>query len=420
MIRVVAIDARVIRFSLLALLVAAACCILSLTSCARPGATAARGREPDLRVALVAGAEAVRLAGEGRVLVQGSRDFTLGPGEVLRALPDGDGVSVEGRPDSRSDRIRVRSADRSAFVTVNGRPYRGNVEVYSRAGSVFAVNIVGLEAYLRGVVNAEMGTLAGNEQAALEAQAIVSRTYAIKNRGRFRQEGYDISAGVADQAYLGVRRETEQGNRAVANTAGLVVTYRGELASVFYHSTCGYSTASTEEAFRSMSPVPYLQPVTDARSGGGYYCDISPRFRWTVEWDGPELLDILRRTLPAVVGVDGAAVDQIYDVRTRAVGRSRRVTELRIQVSGGEIPVFGPDIRRVLETPEGRPLGSSAIEIAPVRSGATVERLRISGAGWGHGVGMCQWGAIGRARAGQSARTIIATYFPGTSVERWY
>jgi stage II sporulation protein D len=352
--------------------------------------------------------------------VEGAQDFALGVGEVLRAVPDGDGVIVEGWPNSRSDRLRVRSADRTSFVTVNGRPFRGSVEVFSRAGSLFAVNVVGLEAYLRGVVNAEMGNLSDNEQAALEAQAIVSRTYAIKNRGRFRADGYDISAGVADQAYLGVRRETEQGNRAVANTAGLVVTYRGELAGVFYHSTCGYSTASPEEAFRSVSPVPYLQPVADSRSSGGHYCDISPRFRWTVEWDGPELHDILRRTLPAVVGVDAAVVDQIYDVRSHGVGRSRRVTELRIQVGGGEIPVFGPDIRRVLETPQGRPLGSNAIEIAPVRTGAVVERLRVSGAGWGHGVGMCQWGAIGRARAGQSSHAIIMTYFPGTGIERWY
>jgi stage II sporulation protein D len=396
------------------------CITLYLAGCARAGTAVPRGREPELRVALVTRAQAVRIAGEGRVVVEGAQDFALGGGQILRAVPQGDGVSIDGRPDSRSRRLRVRSADRSSFVTVNGRPFRGSVEVFSQAGTVFAVNVVGLEAYLRGVVNAEMGTLSNSELAALEAQAIVSRTYAIKNRGRFHRDGYDIGAGVADQTYLGVRRETEQGNRAVANTAGMVVTYHGDLASVFYHSTCGYSTASPEEAFRSVDAVDYLQPVADNRPSGGYYCDISPRFRWTVEWDGTELRDILRRTLPEVVGVDPAAVDQVYDVRANRVGRSRRVTELRIQVGSGAIPVFGPDIRRVLQTPEGRPLGSNAIELAPERSGNTVERLRVSGAGWGHGVGMCQWGAIGRARAGQSARDIVTTYFPGTNIERWY
>jgi stage II sporulation protein D len=254
----------------------------------------------------------------------------------------------------------------------------------------------------------------------MEAQAVASRTYALKNRGRFEAEGYDIRATVSDQAYRGVSRESEVGNAAVARTAGLVVTYRGDLASVFYHSTCGYSTASPEEAFRTVRPVAYLQPVSDRRPSGGYYCDPSPRFRWTVEWEGQELQDILRRTMPAVLGVDEAVVDRIYDMYSHGVGPSRRITELRVSVGNGMIPVFGPDIRRVLETPEGAMLGSTAIEVAATRSGDVVDRLRVTGAGWGHGVGMCQWGAIGRARAGQSAETILTTYFPGTKIERWY
>ncbi len=394
--------------------------VLLLSGCAQPGPAAERGREPELRVAVVAGAEAVRISGQGRVAVEGSENFTLGAEEVIRVLPGVGGVLVEERSGSQAEKIRVRSLDRSSFVTINARPFRGSVELYARDESIVAVNVVGLEAYLRGVVNAEMGTLARNEQTALEAQAIASRTYALKNIGRFRQDGYDIRATVSDQAYLGVRRETDLGNAAVASTAGIVITYRGELASVFYHSTCGYSTASPDEAFRTVRLVEYLQPVSDRRPSGGYYCDPSPRFRWTVEWEGSELRDILRRTLPAVVGVDQSAVDQVHDIRIHSQGGSRRITELRILVGGGEIPVFGPDIRRVLETPDERPLGSTAIELAPVRSAGLLESLRISGAGWGHGVGMCQWGAIGRSRAGQTAHTILTTYFPGTSIERWY
>jgi len=388
--------------------------------CARPGAPPPRGREPELRVGLVTGASGVRVGGQGLVSVTGSREFAVDPGENVRVIPAGsDEVEIEDSSGSRTGRLEFRSRDRSKFLTVNGRPYRGTVEVYARNGGIVAVNVVGMEAYLRGVVTVEMGPRPRNEMAALEAQAMVSRTYAMMNRGRFRADGYDISASVTDQAYLGVDRESPEGNDAVAGTTGLVVTYRGRLATVFFHSTCGYSTASPEEAFRSVQPVPYLQPVSDRRPGGGYYCDISPRFRWTVEWEGKELHDILRRTLPTVLGVDESAVDQIRDVYTYGTGPSRRVTELRVRVSSGEIPVFGPDVRRVLETPEGRPLGSSAIEVA-VTGETTVENLRVSGAGWGHGVGLCQWGAIGRARAGQDSQTILATYFPGTQIERWY
>jgi stage II sporulation protein D len=89
-------------------------------------------------------------------------------------------------------------------------------------------------------------------------------------------------------------------------------------------------------------------------------------------------------------------------------------------VTRGEIPVFGPDIRAVFATPAGRSLGSTAFQIEVERRGGRVERITASGAGWGHGVGMCQWGAVGRARAGQDASTIVTTYFPGTTLERWY
>ncbi len=160
--------------------------------------------------------------------------------------------------------------------------------------------------------------------------------------------------------------------------------------------------------------------MSDRRPAGGYYGDISPRFRWVVEWEGSELREVLRRTVPEVLGIDAELLDRVSDVRVHRRGPSGRVTELRIHVARGEIPVFGPDIRQVFVTPEGQSLGSTDVELSVTRREGQIERLRIAGVGWGHGVGMCQWGAIGRARAGQSAREILTTYFPGTSIERWY
>ena len=102
----------------------------------------------------------------------------------------------------------------------------------------------------------------------------------------------------------------------------------------------------------------------------------------------------------------------------RATGRSGRATEVRVSVAGGEIPVFGPDLRAVFETPEGRPLGSSAVQLTADRSNDRLTRLTAAGAGWGHGVGLCQWGAIGRSRAGQDLNDILSAYFPGTEISR--
>jgi stage II sporulation protein D len=346
--------------------------------------------------------------------------FRLPGGDGVRATADGRSVVVSGAQSGRYETLTFVSLNDAEFVIVNGKAYRGVIEVFALEGRLTAVNQISLDAYVAGVVSAELGRRGREEQAAVEAQAVVSRTYAIDNRGKFAAEGYDVAATVTDQAYGGVDAETDQAWAAVHRTRGMVITYHGEVISPFFHSTCGHVTASPEESFRTGRSRPYLRTVSDAKPGG-HYCDISPRFRWSVEWDGATLTDILRRTLPRVIGVEADVVDAVRDVRVRKTGRSGRVTELRIRVGRGEVPVYGPDIRAVLARPDGRILGSTAFEVAASEgAGGVVQWLTVHGSGWGHGVGMCQWGAVGRARAGQDFATIVTTYFPGTQVERWY
>ena len=405
-------------------LAASAVLAVSLAACARPSASrvARVSREPDIRVALAVGAREVRIAGQGGVTVAaaGRPAFRLGSRDEIRIVRDGRAVRVSGGAGAgRYESLSFVTLDRSRFVIVNGKPYRGVVEVRAGSGGVTAVNRLPLEAYLAGVVTAEMGRREPNERAALEAQAIVSRTYALFSRGKYDTDGYDLRSSTADQIYGGADAESEQGRGAVRATRGQVVTYRGDLIEAFFFSTCGYATASPEEVFRFGRERPYLRSVSDRRSGG-HYCDISPHYRWTVEWDGDDLRNILRRTIPRTLGIDAASVDVIKQVRVHRTGPSGRVTELRIQVGGGEIPVFGPDVRGVLQRPGGRSIGSTALQLRTDRAGGRVTRLVAQAAGLGHGVGLCQWGAIGRARAGQDAHTIVTTYFPGTRVERWY
>jgi stage II sporulation protein D len=396
---------------------------LVATACARPvPGPQPTGREPDVRIGLAVGVSAVSVGSDGRT-VASQRDaaaFRLPPGATVSVRADGLGIVVDGGPGAgRYERLSFVALDEARFVTVDGRAYRGIVEVFAAAGGITAVNVVPLEAYLAGVVNAEMGRRTAAERAALESQAVVARTYALRNQGKAAANGFDLRAGVADQAYGGVASETAEGREAVRATRGQVLVYGGELIVPFYHSTCGGSTAAPEEAFRTVRSTAYLAPVSDRR-GDGYYCDISPRFQWNVEWDGPTLRRILRQTVPATIGVDEAIVDEIRDVRQRRSGPSGRAAELRLAVSSGEIPVFGPDVRSVLQTPDGRALGSTLVRLTVEYRDGVVDRLRADGRGWGHGVGMCQWGAVGRARAGQSARTILETYFPGAHLAHWY
>ncbi len=404
-------------------LAASAALAAALAACARPSVLERVGTEPDLRVGLAVGVSTVRIGGEGALVAirEGSAQFRLPAGVESRLAPEGRGVRVlDGPGAGQYEALAFVGLESGRFVLVDGKPYRGIVEVAAGAGGLVVVNQLPLEAYVAGVVNAEMGRRAPEEQPAVEAQALVSRTYALANRGKFASGGFDVRASVADQVYGGVGAETAEGRAAVRATAGQVITYRGQLITTFFHSTCGGVTADVTDAFYSARPVPYLRHVSDRRPSGGAYCDRSPRFRWSVEWDGTLLLDILRRTVPATLGVEAEQVDEVRDVRVRRVGPSGRVAEIRVDVGRGEIPVFGPDVRAVFETSDGRVLGSTAFLFEAERRDGVVRRLVAHGTGWGHGVGLCQWGAVGRARAGQDAATIVTTYFPGTTIVRLY
>jgi stage II sporulation protein D len=373
-------------------------------------------------VALAVGAHDVVVGGQGDVIagVNGAPTLRIPSGRPVNLTADGAALVVDGEGGDRFERLTFASADARSFLTVGGRAYRGTLEAFARGGAVTVVNVLPVEAYLRGVVNAELGRRAAAERAALEAQAIVSRTYALRNRGRFVAEGFDIRAGVTDQVYGGVPSETEDGIAAVRATAGVVLTYRDEPIAPFFHSTCGGRTAEPTEAFVSIGAVPYLRSVRDTRPDGSAWCDGSPRYRWTVEWDAPTLRTILGRTLPAALGVQGSAATDIRDVYVRRRGPSGRATDVRIRVADGEVPVPAHAVRTVFETPEGGPLGGSRVDFKVTHEGNRLTRLAARGTGWGHGVGMCQWGAVGRARAGQDYRTILAAYFPGTALARRY
>jgi len=327
-------------------------------------------------------------------------------------------------PDStRSDALRgiaVVNVTENRFVVANGRRYRGRINVTSGRGGLTVVNRVGVENYLAGVVGPEIGARRPDELAAVLAQAVVSRSFAIKNRGRWEAFGFDAYADTRDQVYLGVAVESNQVWDAVRQTAGQIVTYDGAVIDAFFHSTCGFSTAGVEEAFATAQQRPYLRPVSDESSKGHYYCDISPRFRWREEWDATKLRAILSRTLPGVTPLSGDGLQRITDVTVSRTTRSGRVGELRIVFERGETRIPGPDVRSVLRPEADRMLASAAFQLAVTRANGEVTRLIAAGAGSGHGVGMCQWGAIGRARAGQDYRKILTTYFPGTKIERIY
>ena len=395
--------------------------------CARPSSVPAVGAEPELRIGVAENRPSVALGGDGELILTDD-----GSGRPIGSIPAGVRWSVVPapagvrlvRPDGSQSEphpgVFAVNVTEGRFAMADGRTYRGRLNVVRRAGGVLVVNRVSLESYVAGTIGAEMGTRRPEELAALRAQAVVSRTFAIKNRGRWEIHGLDAFADVRDQVYGGIASESPQAWDAVRATAGQVLVYQGLPIDAFFHSTCGRTTAGVEEVFATAASRPYLRPVSDASGSGRFYCDISPRFRWREEWDASTLRAILSRTLPAVMNVGGDGLQPITDIDITRTTRSGRVGELRIVFERGDVRVPGPNVRSVLRPANGRLLASQAFELHVSREGGRVSHLVAAGAGSGHGVGFCQWGAVGRARAGQDYRTILATYFPGTRVERLY
>jgi stage II sporulation protein D len=276
-----------------------------------------------------------------------------------------------------------------------------------------------MESYLLGVVSAEMGRRSSSEQAALRALAVVSRTYAFRNLRRWRSEGFDLYATVSDQAYGGIGAETPEGRAAVSETRGRVLTYNGAPIEAFYYSTCGGRTADGYEVFRGASR-PYLRSGADATPQGTAYCSISPRYHWREEWSGSSLRAVLARYLPNPGG-KSLNLDRLADVRVTHRTGSGRVDQLMVSTGESELRVDGQsNIRQVLRTPGGDLLRSTAFTLVVSGAGNSVSHLVAEGSGAGHGVGLCQWGAVGRARAGQGHEQILAAYYPGTRLERRY
>jgi stage II sporulation protein D len=404
-----------------------------LWSCAPtppPGAppapeVAAPGGEPEIRIGLAVGAGSAALGGAGPLSVSdssGARIAQIPAGEVWRLTVSGTGVVVTGPGGLASapmNALTISSASTEEPVRVDARGYHGALQVLRDRTGLTVVNRVRLESYILGVVSAEMGRRSAAEQEALRAQAVVSRTYALRNLRRWGAQGFDLYATVADQVYGGIGTETPEAAAAVSVTQGQILTFRGAPIDAFFYSTCGGRTAEGTEVFRG-AERPYLRSVADVADDGTPYCSISPRFRWHEEWSGELLRATLARTLPLTLGVPGQAVQAVSDIRITYRTGSGRVGQLTIGLPRSEVQVDGPLVRQVLRPASGDLLRSNAFNLTVSRAGGRVSRLVADGQGAGHGVGFCQWGAVGRSRAGQDYRHILAAYYPGASLERLY
>ena len=379
--------------------------------------------DQSVRIALATGRTTARLYATGDWKV-----YDGASGSLLATLRGGDSFTVEARdgalftsgvtlPVVRGPLI-ARPADTNTMMGFDGHRYRGELAVALSSDAVMVINRVGVESYLRGVVPLEIGTdRTVTESAAVEAQAIAARSYSYTRMDDSRP--YDMVATTGDQVYGGVDAERPLSDAAVRVTRNMVMMYNGKVINAPYHSNSGGVTASASEVWRS-GDEPYLVSVSDRIPGTDhYYGEESPRFRWTRTIEGDALSALLDRYLPQYSPAPRGGVGKLRRIEESGRTASGRIAGLVFTTDRGSYSVRGNDVRSILRSSSGETLPSTLFSFDATRGrSGEVTKVIIHGSGYGHGVGMDQWGAISRARAGQDVVTILRAYYPGTTIGR--
>lgn len=338
------------------------------------------------------------------------------------------------------------------IMKFNERRYRGSVSLFANSGEgkweLLVLNTLDLESYLCGVVPAEMPYEWPLE--ALKAQAVASRTFALK-RIREGAEGglpYDVNATVSDQVYRGFEAEKDTTNQAIGETSGEVLKFEGNLITAAFHSCSGGYTENNENVWKGPA-VPYLRGIPSPGEEGSKY------FAWT-------RTATLNSMSLKIEELKKVAIGEILSFEILEKGVSGRIKTLQVSGTTGTCTLTGEELRKVADLPSALvnweaqgertffllsanetkeislnrsfALSNSGTfplpqKIGMLSSKGLVEEeiltkfsgfITFQGKGWGHGVGMPQWGAKARAEEGKGYREILTFYYQGTTIENEY
>lgn len=335
------------------------------------------------------------------------------PGGEIAVEASGAGLLVNGKP-AGSGAIRVECSPTAAIGVRGARESAGYAGVMEcrpapGGGGLVVVNHVPMEEYVAGVVGREMVLSWGEE--ALKAQAVAARTYAVYEIDRAAREPrtdgfgafFDVYDSTRSQVYGGVDlREGGRAGRVAAATRGEMLGYRapgGASAAVFktyFHSTCGGHTASVAAIFGE-DEIPPLAGVVCGQ------CGASPKCRWTAVKSAAEVRALL----------GGAAVKAIRLDDGESPGHAARLAVVPM-AGGAPARMSSQEARRRL----GLYSGFFRVSASPANEGGAPSEFTFTGQGFGHGVGLCQWGARGLAEQGRGYREMLAWYYPGASLLR--
>ena len=344
---------------------------------------AGRGRGQNVRVALVSGVDGVDVSGVSNNKYLSNYRIT------------------------QSESLPLQIESRDGKVAVNGKEYRGSLEVKKIDGNLWVINTVDIESYLKGVVPCEIGGVSEQQIEAAKAQAVAARTYAVAHIGQYAQLGFDLYSTVQDQVYNGIASERAITNRAIESTAGEVLYYGKEPVEAKYHSTCGGRTADFSDAWGGKAPH-YLRSVSCR------YCASSPYYEWGRTMKKEDFFAHLRSRL-AKMNIYINSDELIQSFRIARNKTSQRVNEITLVTNKKEYKIPNYRLRTLLGNPndQGGVLKSNYFYIKTKGDSVVIE-----GKGFGHGVGMCQFGALEMAKQGKNYRQILYHYYRGTRIRK--
>lgn len=423
------------RAKVLACVVAAALAASMIPSCVRQAhegqafALAIRSleRAPEVRVLIAKGTEhTVAVDGPFRIETGPLREGA-GTGaklSVCRPALSGTGVSLGGTSYPASHLLLRPETPEAGVVRIDGVRYRGDLSIVRKGDNLFLVNILNLEWYVAGVVAGELPIDWPAET--LRAQAVAARTYAHFMTAHRRAQGprvYDLESTTQDQRYVGMQKEISDRERrilfqgAVLPTEGRILGFAGEILCTYYHSTCGGRTEDAHIIHRCKS----TPPLSGVRCPT---CRNSPFHRWEAQATAREAAAALE-----ALGI-GAKLGRLLRIEPKPPEEGRRLTSVRLVGSSGTQTVSAGRFRTAVNTQIThrsavaaqtstalKPLLHSTAFTAAVQSDGS---WRFRGRGWGHGSGMCQYGACGMARDGATYDAILAHYYPGSDLIKIY
>ena len=360
------------------------------------GGTLPRPDDVTVRIAVL------KDAPEAAVKIRGS--YTLMDPLTSRELDRGSRLDLTTlSPDPAGIRIgeRVFPLQRIRFVPQQyfslyrdkkERKYRGTVDVFlTPERRLLFVNTIDLEEYIKGVLYHEVSHRWPLE--AIKAQAVAARTYAIYQVQQNKNKDYDMTNDIYSQVYGGKNSERYRTNLAVQRTKGEILVFDGKVLPAYYHATCGGFTENVKEVWKHD-----LYPLKGVRC---VFCSHSPHYFWK---RNIQLKDIQEK-----LNNNGYKIGLIEDIEIRERTLSGRIKTMDISGRAGEkISVSGKAFRDIV--------GPNELRSNDYRVFMKGYYCDFVGKGWGHGVGMCQWGAMGMAKQQYPYDKILTYYYPGSQM----